>query len=229
MSAEHARISENAITVAREPALPVRRYAKYPRCQWRKCKKPFPAERVSARFCSTKCRVANHRATSADRNDNDWHSPADIVAAARAVLGQIDLDPASCAEANAIVQAKRFYTIKDDGLRQAWKGTIWLNPPYGKSAPKFVEKLAVEYRSGAVTAACLLLALHHMTSRWFGVLAEFTPSACLPAGRLVFTNSQTDRRRSAPRHSSVILGIGVDPALFRRVFAPFGQVWEWTA
>ena len=54
-------------------------------------------------------------------------------------MGGIDLDPASCAEANKIVQAKQFYSQRDDGLKQPWFGRIWLNPPYGRFAPKFVE------------------------------------------------------------------------------------------
>ena len=50
----------------------------------------------------------------------EWYSPAEIVTAARDVLGGIDLDPASCDVANAVVQASRIFTVADNGLEQPW-------------------------------------------------------------------------------------------------------------
>lgn len=38
-------------------------------------------------------------------NSNAWFTPAPIVEAARVVLGQIDLDPASCAQSNQVIRA----------------------------------------------------------------------------------------------------------------------------
>jgi hypothetical protein len=133
-------------------------------------------------------------------------------------MGGIDLDPASSPAANAIVQADRFFTTKDDGLKQSWAGRVWLNPPYGKQAPKFVVKFAAQYPD-PVVAACLLLAVHHMTTKWFAPLAAFKPMMCFPDHRLHFSNSAT-----RPAHGSVILGFGVDPDRFRKAFACFGPV-----
>lgn len=63
---------------------------------------------------------------------NEHYTPSSVVEPARALLGGFDLDPASCLEANARVQARRIYTIEDDGLAQEWEGLTFLNPPGGK-------------------------------------------------------------------------------------------------
>lgn len=69
------------------------------------------------------------------KNPN-FMSPTWLVKAAREVLGEIDLDPASDEEANKIIKAERIYTAADDGLRKSWRvgesnTTIFLNPPGG--------------------------------------------------------------------------------------------------
>ena len=66
-----------------------------------------------------------HRVTTGD----EWYTPQVIIEAARATMGRIDLDAASCEEANAKVKANRIFTADDDGLRQDWKGTVWCSPP----------------------------------------------------------------------------------------------------
>ena len=49
--------------------------------------------------------------------DTEWYTPSRILDAARETLGSIDLDPASCAAAQARVQARRFLSRADDALR----------------------------------------------------------------------------------------------------------------
>ena len=71
------------------------------------------------------------RALLSQSDQNDWRTPRKYLDAARAVMGEIDLDPASSAEANETVRAIQFYTENENGLGQPWKGRVWLNPPFG--------------------------------------------------------------------------------------------------
>jgi hypothetical protein len=61
----------------------------------------------------------------------EHYTPRDIVEAAREVLGGIDLDPASCLEAQQTVRAERYFTRGVNGLFQPWSGRVFLNPPGG--------------------------------------------------------------------------------------------------
>jgi hypothetical protein len=55
-------------------------------------------------------------------NANDeCYTPVPILKEVRKVLGTIDLDPASCAEGQLRVRAKRFYTIDTDALTREWR------------------------------------------------------------------------------------------------------------
>jgi len=74
----------------------------------------------------------NHRAQGT--GDNEWYTPTVYVEAARQVLGEIELDPASSEIAQRVVQAVDYFTIDLDGLKQPWFGKVWLNPPYAQPA-----------------------------------------------------------------------------------------------
>ena len=63
---------------------------------------------------------------------NEHYTPALVVERARALMGGIDLDPATCLEANKVVQATHILTEYDDGLAYNWAGRVFLNPPGGK-------------------------------------------------------------------------------------------------
>lgn len=62
--------------------------------------------------------------------DVEYYTPPLWVGLARQLMGAIDLDPASNPIANQTVQAARYYTQVDDGLRHTWAGRVWMNHPF---------------------------------------------------------------------------------------------------
>lgn len=56
-------------------------------------------------------------------------------------LGPFDLDPC-CPPDMPWRSAVKMLTEVEDGLAQPWNGRVWLNPPFGKEWPAWVEKLA---------------------------------------------------------------------------------------
>ena len=53
---------------------------------------------------------------------------------------------------------------RDNGLEASWKGTCWMNPPYGREIRKWVKKAHDEAQKGA-TIVCLLPA--RTDTKWF--------------------------------------------------------------
>jgi DNA N-6-adenine-methyltransferase (Dam) len=80
----------------------------------------------------TKLGIIKHTRGTLGTGNNEWFTPPQYIEAARRMLGEIDLDPASHSIAQQAVKAARFYTLQDDGLAREWHGRIWLNPPYAQ-------------------------------------------------------------------------------------------------
>lgn len=134
-------------------------------------------------------------------DDNcEWYTPAHIIEVARPCMGGIDLDPASCEEANRIVKATTFYTKEQDGLVRPWSGNVWLNPPYGrKIIDGFVGRLYSEIESGNVVQAMSLTNSATETA-WWQTLAGLARWICFPEFRIQFWGPlQGDNGNSRPQ------------------------------
>jgi hypothetical protein len=74
-----------------------------------------------------------------------WGTPPDYIALVKQLFPIIDLDPASEAIFNKIVEAYRYFTKDQDGLAQYWKAkNVFCNPPYGSELYSFIEKAIQE-------------------------------------------------------------------------------------
>ena len=148
---------------------------------------------------------------------NEWYTPTRYIEAARETMGAIDLDPASCAEANEAVRAAKIFTIHDNGLMRHWSGRVWMNPPYSPTPQPWVDKLIVEYKHGAVTEAILLVP-PKVDTTWFAPLFEYP--ICFANHRIKFWGQPG----SSNTFGSAFVYIGKRPAKFYDAFAWVGPV-----
>jgi phage N-6-adenine-methyltransferase len=157
--------------------------------------------------------------------DNEWYTPKEYIEAARLVLHDIHLDPASNPVANEVVRAETYYTATDDGLSREWGGNVWMNPPYESGLiGQFVEKLCDAYASGSVSRAVVLVN-NATETKWFQSLAEQASAICFPKGRVKFWHP---RKVAVPLQGQAVLFLGKEVDDFARAFSSFGFVMEAT-
>jgi len=155
-----------------------------------------------------------------DYDGDEWYTPAYLVEAARVAMGSIDLDPASCETAQAVVQAATFYTKADNGITSPWSGNVWMNPPY--SVPQeFTRKAIDEWRAGTIAQA-IILVNNCTETEWFHELMQDTACICLLRRRAAFW--YPNRRDFGARQGQVVFGIGVDVARFTEAFCSLGII-----
>ena len=157
-------------------------------------------------------------------DSNEWYTPARYADLAKKVMGDIDLDPASCIAANQSIQAKRIFDIEDDGFSRNWSGRVWLNPPYGRgedgsNQAAWSKKLIDEYKAGNVTEGMLLVNAA-TGNKWFADLWEFP--ICFVDHRIRFISPRGDY--SQPTHSNVIVYLGSNEGRFVELFSKIGTV-----
>lgn len=156
---------------------------------------------------------------------NEWYTLPRYIEAARLVLGDIDLDPASCEIANRTVQARRYYTQEENGLEQAWYGRIWLNPPFGRLSNGtsrirlFLDRLVQEYRSGNIVAAIAMVKADPK-QRWFHPLWNYP--ICFAHDRVYFL--RPNARPEKHQFGTAWAYLGPDETRFTEVFKQFGTI-----
>jgi phage N-6-adenine-methyltransferase len=163
----------------------------------------------------------NHRGEGT--GNDEWYTPPQYIELARTVLGEIDLDPASCAKAQETVRAKQFFDKQHDGLSQEWRGRVWLNPPYSRALiGPFVTKMVEERIAGRVTAG-IMLAHSYTDPAWFHTAVEVADALCFTRGRIKFVNNEIGEV-AAPTLGQVFFYFGDDVDKFAAAFSEVGSV-----
>ena len=79
--------------------------------------------------------------TMLSSNSMEWGTPQDFYDKLNKEFN-FTLDPCASSET---AKCKKYYTVKDDGLKQSWNDEIvFCNPPYGKEIKYWVEKCSKE-------------------------------------------------------------------------------------
>ncbi len=123
-----------------------------------------------------------------------WGTPQDFYDKLDAEF-KFETDVCATAE-NA--KCDNFYSPKKDGLKQDWKGTCWMNPPYGREIAKWMEKAYASAKENGATVVCLVPA--RTETKWwhsYSVNGEIT----YLKGRLKFGDS----KNAAPFPSAVVV------------------------
>ena len=146
-------------------------------------------------MAETRKGIGSHQ--SAKMLKDEWLTPPKVLKA----LGDFDLDP--CAP---IVRpwdmAKKHFTLKDDGLKQIWKGRVWCNPPYGLEAAKWLNKLA-DHGNGVA-----LIFARTETKMFFEQVWNKADAILFIEGRLFFHHLNGDQAKANAGAPSVLIAYG---------------------
>lgn len=156
---------------------------------------------------------------------DEWYTPLDIIAMARTVMGTIDCDPATCALAQKTVDAKKYYTKEDNGLEHAWRGNIWLNPPFSHPAP-WIDTLLLELEEKRAKQA-ILLTLDCSDTSWFHKAKAKSNAICFIKGRIAFEKPDGKggvKSVGGNERGNFIFYFGPEAEAFKTEFSKLGRV-----
>lgn len=124
-------------------------------------------------------------------DSSEWYTPPTLTEPAREAMGGFDLDPASCAAANAHIQAASFFGAHQDGLSQPWEGRVFLNPP---NPPRpWWDRLVHFHRERAVPEALFIaysIEQLQQSQRWEASMLAFP--VCIPDRRIAYLCTASD-------------------------------------
>jgi phage N-6-adenine-methyltransferase len=95
-------------------------------------------------------------------------------------------------------KCSNYFAPEDNALTKEWTGSVWCNPPYGRSILKWVKKAHESSLKGA-TVVCLLPA--RVDTRWFHDI-------CLPYGQIYFIKGRLKfggSKNNAPFPSMIVV------------------------
>lgn len=128
---------------------------------------------------------------------DEWGTPQEFFDLLDAEFG-FEWDVCATAE-NA--KCENYWAKEHDGLQQPWRGTCWMNPPYGRVIGNWVRKAYESSRKGA-TVVCLIPARTD-TAYWHDYVMKADEIRLL-RGRLQFV-SEASQGHNAPFPSAVVI------------------------
>ena len=92
---------------------------------------------------------------------DQWATPDDLFQKLDSIFG---FTTDVCA-GHDNAKCRTYYTESDDGLKQDWRGSCWMNPPYGRQIGAWVKKAYESSVENRATVVCLLPA--RVDTRWW--------------------------------------------------------------
>lgn len=141
--------------------------------------------------------IAPSSHTKNRKTTDDWITPQWLIWK----LGSFDLDPCE-SRTQPWKCATKGWSILDDGLHRPWKGSVWLNPPYGRMTAYWLRKMA-EHNNGIA-----LVFARTETKMFFESVWDRASCILFLEGRLTFCRpdgSEADHNSGGP---SVLIGYG---------------------
>lgn len=86
---------------------------------------------------------------SPNAKSTTYLTPREILAP----LGAFDLDPCAAPSPRPWPTADRHIELPDDGLAAEWVGRVWCNPPFGREASAWLERMAAHGNGIALVPA----------------------------------------------------------------------------
>jgi hypothetical protein len=169
--------------------------------------------------------------TEFESTHEEFFTNANIIRLALATMGSIDIDPASCKEANKVVQATKFFTRYD--LRQPWYGNLWINPPFGQWdiwSSHIRENLGwgeFEGRAiGNVQQMCIFVTASASTADQFQYgLARYMTAHCVCGGRRDSRCWGPGTSAKGAGEGNMVYYYGDRVEQFANEFSAMGTVW----
>lgn len=152
--------------------------------------------------------------------DHRWETPPELLRALSQVFPRFDLDPCAPRKSRTLVRARTHYTAEDDGLSLPWHGTVFVNPPYGRTLAAWMAKAHHEVSAGRARVVVALLPARPDTRYWHEHIAGRATVYFLK-GRLRFSESE----QSAPFPSALAVW-GAGPEELDALEAVLGEAWR---
>lgn len=128
----------------------------------------------------------------------DWWTPPYIFEG----LGEVfDLDVSAPEGGVPWLPAKRYFTIKDNGLLQRWEGFVWCNPPYGKETGEWLRRMD-EHNNGVA------LVFARTDCQWFHRHCARADALLFLKGRIKFVDGLGKTKGSGAGCGSLLVGYG---------------------
>lgn len=134
-----------------------------------------------------------------ENRETRWLTPKYIPEA----LGEFDLDPCG---APGWELAKTTYLLEngDDGLRDPWFGLVWVNPPYGREAEPFMQRMGDHGHGTALIFA------HVETKMFHDLIWDRATSILFLKGRLNFLDADGIKGRANAGAPSCLVAYGAE-------------------